>query len=70
MTWTLLPWQNYQVEDKGYKQVHLVPINDLGPHRLCEHCACEPVEDTQAPDYWVHNAYDQRERYGLGALLH
>lgn len=67
----LLPWRNYLVDDEvGHKQMHLVPLHDLGQHKLCGKCACEPVEDAIAPDYWTHNAFDGREKHETGAKLH
>lgn len=64
-------WHTYQVETPGGAvQTHLVPHGDLGQHRLAQDCTCCPVEDDEVPDYWSHNAWDQRESYEQGRKLH
>lgn len=67
----MLPWGNFQVEAPGgITETHLVPGNDLSEHMLCAHCECRPVEDDTAPDYWHHNAWDDRESYERGRRTH
>lgn len=43
--------------------VHVMPINDTHLHRLCRTCWCEPVQDAEQPDVYIHNSADQRERF-------
>lgn len=43
---------------------HILPINDTKEHQLNEACSCKPVHDIDiAPQYWVHNSFDGREKY-------
>lgn len=38
---------------------HVLPINDLKPHRDHRDCWCDPVEKEDG--VWVHNSMDRRE---------
>lgn len=38
---------------------HVLPINDLKPHRDRRGCWCNPEE--REPGLWVHNSMDRRE---------
>lgn len=38
---------------------HVLPVNDLKPHRDRRDCWCLPVE--KEPGVWVHNSMDRRE---------
>lgn len=46
--------------------IHLVPCSDTRLHQLCSTCWCEPSEDTEAADFWVHSSADRREHYETG----
>ena len=50
-------------ETGRYTLLHCVPVNDIDQHRLSPGCKCRPVEDNECPDYWMHNAFDDRESY-------
>ena len=57
--------------DNTYHQAHVVPVNDMHMHKLCEHCPCQSDEDFQQPDVWVHKAWDGREaHYERGRKMH
>lgn len=43
--------------------LHLVPCNDLRLHQLDPSCWCQPTEDSETADYWIHNSADRRELY-------
>lgn len=45
---------------------HLMPCNDLRPHQLDPSCWCTPSEDTESPDFWIHNSADGREAFEQG----
>jgi len=49
--------------EKTYMIQHVVPNNDLRPHKLDKSCWCKPVEDAEQPDMWSHNSADHREFY-------
>ena len=63
-------WRWVPVVAKAGRQLHLLPVNDIAAHRVCETCACKPVEDVQQPGMWSHNAWDDRERYERGCKKH
>lgn len=42
---------------------HVIPLNDLREHMSLPICWCNPVEDKETPNLWVHNALDGREDY-------
>lgn len=46
--------------------IHLVPCNDLRLHQLDPSCWCQPQEDEETPDFYVHNAADRRELFEQG----
>lgn len=39
---------------------HVLPVNDLKPHRDHRDCWCNPTE--RELGVWVHNSMDRRER--------
>lgn len=45
---------------------HLVPCGDTRLHQLDPSCWCNPTEDDECPDFWIHNAADQRELFEQG----
>lgn len=45
---------------------HVVPKDDLRPHRCCVSCWCSPKVDTEDEEVIIHNSADQREA-GEGA---
>ena len=45
---------------------HLVPCGDTRLHQLDPTCWCQPVEDAETPDFWIHAAADQRELFEEG----
>ena len=46
--------------------VHVIPLNDLREHTASVNCWCQPTEDGEWPDIWVHHSMDQREDYEVG----
>ena len=58
-------WINYQCEHQGVTSLHCVPSNDLKEHLLDPHtpCPCGAEEMVEAPDYFLHRAFDGREAY-------
>jgi hypothetical protein len=46
--------------------VHVVPVNDLREHTPRPDCWCNPTEDNEWPDVWVHHSMDKREEYEQG----
>lgn len=38
---------------------HVLPVNDIKPHRDHSECWCKPEE--REVGLWVHNSMDQRE---------
>jgi hypothetical protein len=59
--WTNIPL----VTDEGDVETHRIPINDLYRHHLkADECNCCPREVEF--DYFIHNAWDQREDYEAG----
>lgn len=45
---------------------HLVPCGDLRLHQLDPSCWCKPTEDSETPDFWIHNSADGREAFEQG----
>jgi hypothetical protein len=60
--WELVPiyWRN------AVTVTHLVPCNDIRQHQLDPVCWCQPVEDQETPDFWIHNSADGREKFEQG----
>jgi hypothetical protein len=52
--------------DEMTEAVHVVPINDLREHTPRPDCWCNPTEDNEWPDVWVHHSMDKREAYEQG----
>ena len=60
-------WANLPVVvDRIHTQLHLAPVRDIAPHKLCSTCECGAFEDPEAADYIVHNSWDGREAYETG----
>lgn len=38
-------------------EIHVVPRDDLRPHRLSSACLCHPSLD----EIWIHHSFDKRE---------
>lgn len=49
---------------------HIIPMDDLKDHHADPLCWCRPLEDTEDPGIWVHNAADRREEYERGRMRH
>lgn len=50
-------------------EVHVVPIGDTREHVCSKDCWCEPEEDDEEPDIWLHNAADGRLAFETGERL-
>lgn len=64
----MIHWLLLEAEHRGVSSQHIVPAHDLKPHYLHQHCWCQPIEEADTPDAWVHKAMDQRDRYESGEL--
>lgn len=53
-------------QDMTTESVHVVPLNDLREHTASTDCWCNPTEDDEWPDVWVHHSMDKREEYEEG----
>lgn len=47
---------------------HIIPLGDWREHAATCTCWCNPQEDSEVPDLWIHNAMDQRDKYESGEL--
>lgn len=43
------------------KELHVIPVNDLWEHKCSVGCFCEPVQDKECPELYVHRSLDRRE---------
>lgn len=44
------------------RRLHSLPVGGEEPLHICSHdCWCYPVQDTEQPGLWIHNAKDCRE---------
>lgn len=43
--------------------VHVLPVDDLKPHKASKDCWCGPWEEPINPGVFVHNSLDRRELY-------
>ena len=63
MTWEILdrsvPW---------FREVHVVPIDDLRKHVVGLDCWCHPTPDVDDRAVIVHHALDRRELFEVGEL--
>lgn len=60
-------WVNETVwHEETVAITHLVPCGDTRLHQLDPSCWCTPSEDTECPDFWIHNSADKRELYEEG----
>lgn len=52
--------------------VHSIPANDLREHIMDKAgtCWCNPEEDTEYVDCWIHHSMDKREDYHTSKDLH
>jgi hypothetical protein len=48
---------------------HVVPKEDMRPHRNSIDCWCHPKVDDEDPFVIIHNSMDERERYEQGRAL-
>ena len=64
-------WQNWLASEAG--EIHVVPADDLKPHRLTYLCECSPVvehpEPGQGSDLVIHNSYDGREKFEMNERM-
>lgn len=61
-------WHTFVKVFYTYNEGHVVPLDDLRPHSLCEHCWCKPLLDISGTDdpIYIHNSMDGREDYETG----
>ena len=45
------------------ERLHIVPINDLRPHKTSMDCWCKPKRDEEESNVIIHNSMDKREEY-------
>ena len=45
---------------------HVIPIDDLRDHESSQVCWCNPTEDEECPNLFVHHSMDGREDYETG----
>lgn len=57
---SLCGWAAFQ---DGLNNFHLIPLNDTKFHTTSEACYCEPTQDFERSDMFIHHALDQREHY-------
>ena len=48
------------------KRTHIIPVNDLREHEYSEYCWCNPTEDTEYVNLFVHHSMDGREEFETG----
>lgn len=58
-------WAISDPDERG--ELHCVPVNDLKGHSG-EDCDCHPKRDEEAPNLWLHNSFDGREKYETGEM--
>lgn len=46
--------------------IHTMPADDLREHISRSNCWCNPTQDDDEPDLWVHHSMDRREEYEQG----
>ena len=56
-------WDVYRLNNV---QLHTIPTDDMRPHVVSVRCWCDPYEDYNSDDCWIHNSLDQRELYEQG----
>ncbi len=47
--------------DKTGQDWHVIPMNDLRPHKSGKDCWCKPSRDADEHNVWVHHSLDRRE---------
>lgn len=52
-------WENL----RDGAEIHVVPLNDVSPHRPRVTCWCQPQRDEKEPLVVVHFAKDGREQF-------
>lgn len=57
-------------EADNTRHFHIVPVGDLRDHEADPTCWCNPTEDEDDPDIWVHHSMDRREDYERGRMKH
>lgn len=64
-----VPWGWFHMPhpNPAVMEIHHLPASDCGVHAFDLGCACRPVEDPQAPGFFIHHAFDGREAYETGA---
>jgi hypothetical protein len=55
----VLSWGIYVGQDQ---MKHVVPVEDMRPHRHSINCWCRPIHDQIDGAVIVHNAMDEREK--------
>jgi hypothetical protein len=53
-------------EEECDDNAHIIPLDDLYPHKLSKDCWCHPQEDDEHPELLVHQAADGRLDYEEG----
>lgn len=46
--------------------LHVMPVNDLKEHTPNTDCWCNPTQDTEELELYIHHALDGREAYENG----
>ena len=50
--------------------LHVVPMNDLRDHVTNAECWCNPTQDDECLDVWVHHSMDRREHTIEQGIVH
>lgn len=58
----------WSVDEVG-NEMHVSPIDDLMPHKLCRSCWCMPIEDDVHEHILHHQSMDRREDFESGIRL-
>jgi len=46
--------------------IHVVPVGDLREHLSSKDCWCNPTEDEECPEIYIHHSMDGREAFETG----